>query len=77
MNLLYNITIENTDLKKIYNITNEQGEDIGTVEGHGNEFGELISVVKIYHPNYQQKGLGYTAFKKYFLNLKICPIVIL
>jgi hypothetical protein len=66
MNLLYNITFENTDLKKSYHITNEQGEDIGTVEGYGDEFGELVSVVKIYHPNYQQKGVGYTAFKKVF-----------
>lgn len=78
MNLLYNTMSENTDLRKLYHITNEQGEDIGTIEGYGNEFGELVSVVKIYHPNYQKKGLGYTAFKKVFDEINdVAPILII
>jgi hypothetical protein len=78
MNLIYNTIFENTDFKKSYHITNEQGEDIGSVEGFGNEYGEITSVVKIYHPNYQQKGIGFTAFKKVFDEInEISPIQII
>ncbi|SDZ58834.1 hypothetical protein SAMN05444412_1371, partial [Rhodonellum ikkaensis] len=56
MKIIYIPDSENTDLTKCYQLTNGQNEDIGTVEGFGNKYGELVSVVKIFHPNYQRNG---------------------
>jgi hypothetical protein len=57
---------------------NEQNEVIGTVEGNVNEVGELISIVKIFHPDYIRKGIGYQSFKKIFEDInKVVPITII
>ena len=54
-----------------YSLLNEEKDEIGSVEGYVNEFGVLISVVKVY-PGYQKKGIGFHAFRKIFdkLNTK-------
>lgn len=49
-----------------YQITNDENEDIGTIEGAGNIYGEFVSVIKIYNPKFQNKGLGFQCFKKAF-----------
>jgi hypothetical protein len=49
-----------------YHITNEKKDDIGTVEGAGNENGIFMSIVKIYNPNFQKNGLGFKSFKKVY-----------
>ncbi|WP_154654327.1 hypothetical protein [Rhodonellum psychrophilum] len=59
-------------------MTNGQKEDIGTVEGFGNKYGELVSVVKIFHPNYQRNGYGFEAFEKIFNEINnVVPITII
>ena len=66
---------EVTDLSKSYYIKNEQDEDIGIVEGYGNEDGALLSKVKIYNPKYQGKGIGFEAFNKIFDEIdRIVPV---
>jgi hypothetical protein len=49
-----------------YQITNDENEDIGTIEGSGNKYGEFLSVIKVYNPKFQKKGLGFQFFKKAF-----------
>ncbi|WP_019597363.1 hypothetical protein [Rhodonellum psychrophilum] len=78
MKIIYIPDSENTDLTKCYQLTNGQNEDIGTVEGFGNKYGELVSVVKIFHPNYQRNGYGFEAFEKIFNEINnVVPITII
>ena len=53
---------------KSYTILNEQDEQIGSVEGYINKYGELTSVIRI-NPEYQQQGLGFQSFLKVFNEL--------
>lgn len=66
MNIHYRETFENTDLEKSYSIQDDNNNEIGTVEGYGNDHGDLISVVKIFDPENQKSGLGFQAFNKVF-----------
>lgn len=50
---------------KSYTILNEKEEQIGSVEGYINKYGELTSVVRI-NPEYQKQGLGFKSFSKVF-----------
>lgn len=56
MSIIFN-NDKSTETKGLisYHITNENGDDIGTVEGIGNKNGIFISVVKIYNLDFQKK----------------------
>ena len=57
------------DLSKKYSLINEKKEEIGTIEGSVNIYGELVTVVKIYGLENQQKGIGFSSFKRIFNEL--------
>lgn len=63
--LLEDIPIESNPLSKTYNITNDNDEKIGIVEGYSNEYGELVTVIHVY-PDFQKQGIGFDAFKKIY-----------
>jgi hypothetical protein len=78
MEIIYSSGEHIIPLHKSYHITNSNNDDIGTVEGSGNIYGEFISVVKIYHPDFKNKGLGFDAFKKVFDEINSqCPISVI
>jgi len=78
MILKYTELSENSGFSRYYHISNDADEDIGMVEGHGNENGNFVSVVKIYNPKYQRIGLGFDAFKKIFDEINsIVPISVI
>lgn len=49
-----------------YQITNDEGDDIGTIEAAGSKYGDFVSIIKIYNLKFQNKGLGFDFFKKAF-----------
>lgn len=76
MEIKYVLNSNPNQLSKSYYITNEENEDIGNIEGYLNEYGELITVVKIY--SHQKEGIGYKAFEKIYTELnEIVPIKVI
>ena len=65
MNIQYIAFTEQEELKRSYQIK-DNDKEIGSVEGYLIEYGVLVTVVKIFNPNYKKKGLGFAAFKKVF-----------
>ncbi|MNK86851.1 hypothetical protein D3C87_1067730 [compost metagenome] len=67
MKLIYTQTAlsKNNDYVS-YDITNESDVQIGTAEGSGNKYGEFVSIIKIFNPEFYNKGLGFQFFKKVF-----------
>lgn len=59
---------EQNGKSRSYTILKENDDPVGSVEGYINDDGHLTSVVHVY-PDFQQKGLGYAAFKKVFTEL--------
>lgn len=49
-----------------FDISNDADEHIGTAEGSGNKYGEFVSIIKIFNPEFYNKGLGFQFFKKVF-----------
>lgn len=56
-------------LERSYHLFDEDDNEIGTIEGNANKYGELVSVVKVYDNKNQKKGFGFEAFKKVFCEL--------
>jgi hypothetical protein len=59
-------TFPTSDYSKAYLIENDQQEPIGSVEGSVNNYGELVTVVKLHTKEYQKKGIGFYSFKRVF-----------
>ncbi|PSR53266.1 hypothetical protein AHMF7605_06840 [Adhaeribacter arboris] len=73
MEIQYSSLAKPTGLDRFYYLLNGE-EQIGYVEGHLNNYGELVPVVQIYS-GYQRLGLGFEAFKKVFDELnELSPI---
>ena len=67
MKLIYNQTFlsKNNDYIS-YDITDESNVHIGTAEGSGNKYGDFVSIIKIFNPEFYNMGLGLQFFKKVF-----------
>ncbi len=66
MDIHFIATEEQSGLKRNYLISNIENEDIGSAEGYLNDYGELVSGIKIYNSDYQKSGYEFIAFKKIF-----------
>lgn len=78
MSLIFNKDESVDDTFVSYHITNKDNDDIGTVEGSGNQNGVFVSVVKIYNIDFQKTGLGFKSFKKVFDEIdSIYPITVI
>ena len=60
---------EQNNHHKAYIITDDNDIEIGQVEGNLNDYGEFITVVKLYSSQNQRKGLGFNAFNKVYNEL--------
>lgn len=66
MNLIYIPIGTDRKLSRVYQIINSENEEIGMAEGYVNLYGDLVAVIKIFHPAYLNKGIGFAAFKKIY-----------
>lgn len=71
MNIKYISTHSNLDQSISYQLLNEIDEEIGTAEGFVSQYGELVTVIKVFSPDFKKKGIGFNAFKKIFDELNI------
>lgn len=59
---------EQGNYRKAYTITDDNNTEVGDVEGYLNDYGELVSVVKIYGEENQKKGLALKLSVKFLTN---------